>query len=653
MFELRDVSRSYQIGGQEISALSHINLAFPDHSLSIVLGPSGSGKSTLLNLLGGLDRPTSGAVLFNGRDLDQFTNDQLASFRRHYVGTVFQAYHLLPHLTALENVELALSMDSPSGRRLRAEQLLEQVGLGPRLHNRPAELSGGEQQRVAVARALAHNPSVLLADEPTGNLDAKSRRDIMDLLHRLHDQGYTVIIITHNEELVTEEDRVVRLHDGMLVADSAPQALDEPNPDPVAVDRVKTRLGWSWWMAWRNLRRSKSRTLLTAIGTAIGIGSIVLTVAFGTGLQKNANQNLAQNGGLNTVEVIGQMPPGASSANFAEPKPLNLSDIDYFQKLPGVASAYGMISAPVMVKTLATEPAVINNLPLTGLPTGQKLVLGRQPESGNDVLLSQNGVKSLFGTEPLANLVGKTLTIVGTSNARPVVLTVAGVVSPTNSRDQSTSPGAAVTSGATINLYVPYPTAVAHWAGHPPAFSHAIITANNASATIALTKTLSQKGFVVFSLREIAKGIDTFVIIIQSVLGAFGGIALVVAGIMIALVMMWAVLERTREIGILKALGARAQDIRRVFVDEAALIGLLAGIIGLAGAYLTAILLQAVLKMLIERAGGTAPVSLFVVPWWLVVSALAFGMVVGTVGSWIPAFRASRLSVVQALRHDG
>jgi ABC-type antimicrobial peptide transport system permease subunit len=194
---------------------------------------------------------------------------------------------------------------------------------------------------------------------------------------------------------------------------------------------------------------------------------------------------------------------------------------------------------------------------------------------------------------------------------------------------------------------------VAHWAGHPPAFSHAIITANNASATIALTKTLSQKGFVVFSLREITKGIDTFVIIIQSVLGAFGGIALVVAGIMIALVMMWAVLERTREIGILKALGARAQDIRRVFVDEAALIGLLAGIIGLAGAYLTAILLQAVLKMLIERAGGTAPVSLFVVPWWLVVSALAFGMVVGTVGSWIPAFRASRLSVVQALRHDG
>lgn len=653
MFELRDVSRSYQIGGQEITALSHISMAFPDHSFSIVLGPSGSGKSTLLNLLGGLDRPTSGDVLFNGWDLSQFTNDQLASFRRHYVGTVFQAYHLLPHLTALENVELALSMDAPSGRRARAEELLKQVGLGPRLHNRPAELSGGEQQRVAVARALAHNPSVLLADEPTGNLDAASRRDIIDLLHQLHEQGYTVIIITHNEELVTAEDRVVRLHDGVMVADSAPAALDETTPDPVAVDRVKTRVGWSWWMAWRNLRRSKSRTLLTAIGTAIGIGSIVLTVAFGTGLQKNANQSLAQNGGLNTVEVVGQMPSGASASNLAEPKPLTLSNIAYFQKLPGVSSAYGVISAPVMVKTLATESAVINNLPLQGLPAGQKLVVGREPESGNDVLLSQNGIKALFGSESLAHLVGQTLTVISTSHAPPVVLTVAGVVSSSSPRNQSTSPGAAVASGRTINLYVPYPTAVAHWAGHPPAFSQAIINANNAAATVTVTKTLSQRGFVVFSLREIAKGIDTFVIIIQTVLGAFGGIALVVAGIMIALVMMWAVLERTREIGILKALGARAQDIRRIFVDEAALIGLLAGIIGLTGAYLTAFVLQAVLKMLIERAGGTAPVRLFVVPWWLVVSALAFGMVVGTVGSWIPAFRASRLSVVQALRHDG
>ncbi|PSR33540.1 MAG: hypothetical protein C7B46_09690 [Sulfobacillus benefaciens] len=653
VFELRDVSRTYHIGGQEISALSHINLVFPDHSFSIVLGPSGSGKSTLLNLLGGLDRPTSGEVLFNGLDLSQFTNDQLASFRRHYVGTVFQAYHLLPHLTALENVELALSMDSPSGRRQRAEQLLTQVGLGSRLHNRPAELSGGEQQRVAVARALAHDPSILLADEPTGNLDAKARRDIMDLLHHLHEQGYTVIIITHNEELVTSGDRVIRLHDGMLMADSVPMVLDQSPATPVAVERVKTRMGWSWWMAWRNLRRSKSRTLLTAIGTAIGIGSIVLTVAFGTGLQQNANQSLAQNGGLNTVEVVGQMPPGASAVNFAEPKPLNLSDISYFQKLPGVSSAYGMISAPVMVKTLATVPAVIDNLPLTGLPTGQKLVAGRVPKSGNAVLLSQNGVKPLFGSEPLAHLIGQKITVMPTSNAPSVVLTVAGVISASSPRNQNTSPGVAAASGSANNLYVPYPTAVTYWAGHPPAFSQAIIIANNASATVALTKTLSQKGFVVFSLREIAKGIDTFVIIIQTVLGAFGGIALVVAGIMIALVMMWAVLERTREIGILKALGARAQDIRRVFVDEAALIGLLAGIIGLVGAYLTAFVLQAVLKMLIEKAGGTAPVSLFVVPWWLVVSALAFGMVVGTVGSWIPAFRASRLSVVHALRHDG
>ncbi len=655
VFELRDVSRAYKLGGQEITALSHVSLKFPDHSFTIVLGPSGSGKSTLLNLLGGLDRPTSGEVRFNGLNVAQFNNDQLASFRRHHVGTVFQSYHLLPHLTALENVELALSMDSGSERHHRAQQLLEEVGLADRLHNRPAELSGGEQQRVAVARALAHNPSILLADEPTGNLDSVARREIMGLLHKLHDEGYTVIIITHNEELVTEHDRIVRLHDGEVVKDSAPPlARDAVVEENSPIVTVKTRLGWSWWMALRNMVRSKPRTLLTAVGTAIGIGSIVLTVAFGTGLRHNANQSLAQNGGLNTVEVLGRIPSGATSSTVNEPNPLTSSDIAHFQKLSGVASAYAVVSVPVMIHGKSIVAAMLTSLPLTGLPNGQKLIAGHRPTSGNSVLLVQSGIKSLFGNTTSARAIGKSFVVENTTvlHALAVTLTVAGILSPVEPTNQSSAPAGSVAKSS-VALYLPYAVAVHSWAGHPPKFSQAIINGKNAAATVSITKTLSQQGFVVFSLRQIAKGIDTFVIIIQTVLGAFGGIALVVAGIMIALVMMWAVLERTREIGILKALGARAKDIRRIFIDEAALIGLLAGVIGLAGAYGVAVVLQAVLKTLIAKAGGTAPAVLFVIPWWLIVAALGFGMVVGIVGSWIPAFRASRLSVVEALRHNG
>ncbi|MCY0882216.1 MAG: ABC transporter ATP-binding protein, partial [Firmicutes bacterium] len=264
MLELRHVSRYYRIGKTPVKALSDVSVIFPAQSFSVVLGPSGSGKSTLLNLLGGLDQASSGTVLFNGQDIARLTPDELAGFRRHHVSTVFQSYYLLPHLSALENVELALSMDGGPQRHLRAAALLEQVGLQHRLHNTSQELSGGEQQRVAIARALAHRPDILLADEPTGNLDPASRQDVMDLLHDLHRQGYCVIVITHNEELIRPQDRVVRLADGQVVSDTL--RTDRTRSDgafsgTASITPARTTPGWSFWMARRNILRAKARTM--------------------------------------------------------------------------------------------------------------------------------------------------------------------------------------------------------------------------------------------------------------------------------------------------------------------------------------------------------------------------------------------------------
>jgi putative ABC transport system ATP-binding protein len=211
------LAKTYQMGDVEVNALRGVSFHIQKGEMISIMGPSGSGKSTLMNILGCLDRPSAGTYILDGEAVSQLTDDQLASIRNRKVGFIFQSFNLLPRMSALANVELPMRYAGSNHRRQRAEAALQAVGLGDRLHHRPAELSGGQQQRVAIARALINDPAILMADEPTGNLDSKSGREIMELLTNLNrESGTTVIIVTHDPAIAAQTQRTLRLRDGLL-----------------------------------------------------------------------------------------------------------------------------------------------------------------------------------------------------------------------------------------------------------------------------------------------------------------------------------------------------------------------------------------------------------------------------------------------------
>jgi putative ABC transport system ATP-binding protein len=219
MIQLADITKAYQMGRVEVPVLHGVDLVIDDGEMVAIMGPSGSGKSTLMNILGCLDIPTSGRYLLDGADVSRLSNNQLAKVRSRKIGFVFQSFNLIPRTTAARNVELPLIYAGTKDRRRPARLALEQVGLGDRQKHMPNELSGGQQQRVAIARALINDPAILLADEPTGNLDTVSSLEIMNLLCELNDAGCTVVIITHEEEVAGFANRVVRLRDGLIEKD--------------------------------------------------------------------------------------------------------------------------------------------------------------------------------------------------------------------------------------------------------------------------------------------------------------------------------------------------------------------------------------------------------------------------------------------------
>jgi putative ABC transport system ATP-binding protein len=229
MIEINNVSKVYRMGDTELAALGGVSLTIADGEIVAIMGASGSGKSTLMNILGCLDVPTSGRYILNGEDVGTLSDDRLAEIRNTEIGFIFQTYNLLPRLTALANVELALMYGDSKNRRQRALDALERVGLGDRVRHRPTELSGGQQQRVGIARALVKSPGILLADEPTGNLDSRSGDEIMAILQELHQEGITVIIVTHETEIADHANRTITMRDGLVVADEAHAAVAATN----------------------------------------------------------------------------------------------------------------------------------------------------------------------------------------------------------------------------------------------------------------------------------------------------------------------------------------------------------------------------------------------------------------------------------------
>ncbi|MFL7837828.1 MAG: ATP-binding cassette domain-containing protein [Candidatus Promineifilaceae bacterium] len=662
------LKRSFQRGDLVVEALKGIDLAIEEGEFVALVGPSGSGKSTLLNLIGGLDHPTAGELWVDGVPLHTAGADERTRHRRHKVGFIFQSFNLLPRLTAVENVALPLMLTGvgKEERCARAEQLLERVGLGHRLDHYPAELSGGEQQRTAVARALVHEPTLILADEPTGNLDSKIGAEVMALLQELNaEQGLTLIVVTHDAEVAAYADRIVHLRDGSLESieeSSQSKGASRTAPTKSASIPADRRIGFADMAqtAVRNLGRRPVRNLLTAAGVLIGIVTLVAMVSFGVGVQREVQRNF-ETIGLENIFVTPRLSEGDNFDPFADLQP----------EAP---------LTPEMVARISAMDQVVEVTPSLRLPQGMDISLAAG-EWEVPVRVSDNFGERNF---QFAGGIGMAAGNDFTSAAAPGVILTSGLADRILESGQtyedlidrpvslilrlprgemetfpSTIIGVRDSFGSrTLDLGLPEREAMkAWWFGDPDilqteGYDMLTVRAADLSAVPGVITQIEELDLQTQSLEAVLNVANQVLSLLQALLGSVGALALLVAALGVANTMMMAIYERTREIGVLKALGASGAEIRSLFTMEAALIGLIGGVFGLIfGTILGRIVDWGAHRYLINE-GVTGVGDLSVVPLWLAIGSLVFAALIGVLAGLYPAARAARLDPVAALRHE-
>jgi ABC-type lipoprotein export system ATPase subunit/ABC-type lipoprotein release transport system permease subunit len=669
-----DVCRQYHLGRAEVDALKNINLEIDQGEFVALVGPSGSGKSTLLNLLGGLDHPTSGEINVEGIALHSASEEELTRHRRLNIGFIFQTFNLLPTLTALENVALPLMLGGIglAERSQRASELLRRVGLGHRVDHRPTELSGGEQQRAAIARALVNNPQLILADEPTGNLDSSTGGEVMSLLRDLNtERGVTLVIVTHDPEVAAYADRIVHLRDGEIseieMSEKGLEKLErlipvsahkdsKPNDSLSFKDLLRTASG--------NLRRRPVRNILTSAGVVIGIITLVAMVSFGVGVQAEVNRNF-QALGLENVFVSPTFPEEEDFFDpfgFSEPElPLTPEIAANFSSMQEVQSVTPVLNLPTnMEVSLAFEgqsfplrvsgdfgrgPGGVGNMTPPEMLAGEPL--GEGETQGMIVIVGLADQLLADSSRTYADLVGQ-----------PVILTVR--LPRGETREFSTTIVGVEDSRSfqTADLGLQERTEIkAWWYGRPDTlttdgYDMLVVRAADENSVPVVLEAAEAQGLQAQSLGAILELANRVLAVMQALLGSVGGLALLVATLGVANTMMMAIYERTREIGVLKALGARNREVRRMFTADAVLLGFIGGVVGLILGTLLGRLVDRIGHIYLANEGVTGIGQMSIVPPWLAIGALIFAAFIGVLGGFYPAMRAARLDPVEALRHE-
>jgi len=590
LIELRDIHRVFTTdGGVEVHALRGIDLKiYPGEFLAIV-GQSGSGKSTLMNLLGCLDRPTSGTYLFAGRDIKSFDADGLAWLRREAFGFVFQSYNLLSTATAEENVEVPAIYAGLSHRerRHRGEALLSSLGLGDRLDHRPSQLSGGQQQRVSIARAMMNGGKVILADEPTGALDSQSGVEVMALLEDLAREGHTVILITHDKEVAEHADRVIEFKDGEIVSDTGPaQGVIDSSNNKKLRDLFLSRklasplagIGEAIRMALRSLKANVFRTILTLLGIVIGVASVVAMLAIGEGARQDIVDQISQIG-TNRLTLQPARVPGQRRSL---PSTLTLEDADAItEQLPNVLGAMPELQGNYTVRYQRQDystqvTAVTENMPeLSNWDLSRGIFFNREDSDRYTpvAVLGSTVASEIFpgNSDPL----GEYILIKNIPFLVIGVLTSKGGSSGFNGGDQDDA------------VFVPFNTGALRLMGQTNARSISVyvedvddIEATEQNLVQFMVARHGSEDFRIFNAAQLIETIsasqDTFTIL----LGSVAAISLLVGGIGVMNIMLVSVTERTREIGIRMATGARQTDIMSQFLSEAIVVSGVGGVIG-------------------------------------------------------------------------
>ena len=644
LIHARGLSRSFQAGEETITVLRDVDVDIWPGEMVAIIGASGSGKSTLMNILGCLDRPSSGQYHFAGQDVGTLDPTALAKLRREHFGFIFQRYQLLSDLDALGNVEVPAIYSGVNRheRQMRAADLLGQLGMADRLDHHPGELSGGQQQRVSVARALMNGGEVILADEPTGALDTKSSAELIDLLLDLNRQGHTIVMVTHDPTVARHAHRTIEISDGRIVSDTRKDTRDAQTNSQSMKHRATSgdatqlaRLGEALSMSVKALTAHRVRSLLTMLGIIIGIASVVLVVALGTGSQETVLKNISSLG-TNTITVRPGTGFGQRDAQRIET--LVSSDIDALAQQDYADSVSPAVSNPASVIYRNKEAtAQINGV------SGDYF----QVHNYNTVAGTVFGARHVDALEQVAVIDEDTRDTFFTAGTNPIgqVLLLGRV--PVRVIGVASSSGATF-GPSSLNVWIPYTTAMARVSGQSFLNSIEVRVADGYDTTNAQTQITAlmtarhgSKDFFLVNSDTIRSTITSTTQTMTLLVAAIAVISLVVGGIGVMNIMLVSVTERTREIGVRMAIGARRSDIIAQFLIEAVLVCLIGGVLGVLLALSSGFIVSLLNNNVSLVFSSTAIVVAFL-------SATIIGITFG----YLPARAASRLDPLVALNRE-
>ncbi len=645
LLELKDIRRSYPSGDEQIEVLKGVSISIEAGEMVAIVGASGSGKSTLMNILGCLDKPTSGSYSVAGVDIAALSGDELATLRREHFGFIFQRYHLLSHLNATQNVEVPAVYAGTARvyRQQRARALLMRLGLAERVDYLPSQLSGGQQQRVSIARALMNGGQVILADEPTGALDSHSGEEVMATLKQLREQGHTVIIVTHDPLVAAQAQRIIEIRDGEIISNppavkqaTKPKDENTSRPPISAIQQLFSSFREAFSMAWLALAANKMRTLLTMLGIIIGIASVVSIVIVGDAAKQLVLEDIRAIG-TNTIDIY----PGK---DFGDDEPqaqqaLKYADLEAIERQPWVASAtpsissnlrlrYGNVDAAASVSGVSGHFFNVYGMTLSqGTAFNDEQLAGR----AQVVVLDNNSKRQLFPNK--ASVVGEVI-LVGNMPA-----TVIGVAEEKQSMFGSSK---------VLRVWLPYSTMASRVMGQSWLNNITVRVKegyDSQEAEQQLIRMLElrhgKKDFFTYNMDSLLKTAEKTTRTLQLFLTLVAVISLLVGGIGVMNIMLVSVTERTKEIGIRMAVGARASDVLQQFLIEAVLVCLVGGALGISLSLLIAFTLQLFLP---GWQIGFSPMALL--------TAFACSTATGVLFGWLPARNAARLNPIDALARE-
>ncbi|RRG17607.1 ABC transporter ATP-binding protein/permease [Weissella viridescens] len=648
---LRDIKKSYYLGNDEFPVLKGINLDFELGEFVSILGESGGGKSTLMNIIGGLDRNFEGTVTIDGKVLDHKKEQELDAYRRGTIGYIYQSYNLISHLSVLDNVLVSLDMTdlSKADREKRATELLQNVGLADQIKKFPNQLSGGQKQRVAIARALAKDPKVIIADEPTGALDSQNTQEVLDILNDIAAQGKLVITVTHSQIVADAGTRIVHLADGKIDDD---QQLRDSYPVPADTSHIGSRplsAFASYGNAFKHFKHSFGRNSLIILGTAIGLFAVLLFGGLGNGVKAYINDQVNSLVNPRSVNVMRRGDDtGDPSQQWTNPQYITDAQV---QKLREVKNA-GTIQPGIQVSNVKTDGVMPNKqITMSQMQTWTSAIKPDSIKAGkkagmNEIVVDKKTVAQNYDKKNWKAIIGKDITVnyVGMS-AQGTPVPVKQVLKVSGIADMGQAGPANITTYKTMQQGLKQAGAVSD-ANYVSMMVKHRSDVNQVQKDVQnIRDSKNKKLFTAITAGSMLSTINTFVSLATSVLSLIAAISLIVSALMIIVTMFMSVSERTKEIGILRALGESKKDIRRLFTSESLMIGLssaaLAIVLGYGLGYVFNAALYKIAKFNMIQIHPSNVI-------WVIVIAI----IISFLAALLPARRASKLNPIDALSAD-